>query len=113
MPMTKKQLEKMSRIYHMMSDPSRLKIVLCLSKNETNVTALCKKLHMSQPTVSRHLSLLKLTGIAEARRNGKEILFHSARKPQNIERDYCKRHGTYINYTTLYPIPAGRRGFVR
>ncbi|HNX27505.1 MAG TPA: metalloregulator ArsR/SmtB family transcription factor [Phycisphaerae bacterium] len=87
MPMTKKQLEKMSRIYHMMSDPSRLKIVLCLSKNETNVTALCKKLHMSQPTVSRHLSLLKLTGIAEARRNGKEIYYSilpESRKTLNV-----------------------------
>lgn len=75
MMMTKKQLEKMARIYHMMSDPSRLSIILVLSKNETNVTALCKKLHMSQPTVSRHLSLLKFTGIAEARRNGKEIFY--------------------------------------
>lgn len=87
MLMTKKQLEKMSRIYHMMSDPSRLKIVLCLAKNETNVTALCKKLHMSQPTVSRHLSLLKLTGIAEARRDGKEIFYSilpESRKTLNI-----------------------------
>ena len=75
MTLTKKQLEKMARIYHMMSDPSRLRIVLCLAKNETNVTALCKKLHMSQPTVSRHLSLLKFTAIAEARREGKEIFY--------------------------------------
>lgn len=80
----KKQLEKLSQIYRMMGDPSRLKIILNLIKGEVNVSTLCKRLRMSQPTVSRHLSLLKMTGVAEARRDGKEIFYSispAIRKP--------------------------------
>ena len=60
-------------MFRILGDPSRLRIIMTLGEGERNVTQLCEKLRMSQPTVSRHLSILKMSSMAEARRCGKEI----------------------------------------
>ena len=60
----------------LLGDPSRLRIVYALAdEREVNVTALARKLRLSQPTVSRHLSILRMSGLAENRRSGKEIFY--------------------------------------
>ena len=42
---------------------------------ELNVTALCKGLKLPQPTVSRHLAILRMAGLVNNRRAGKEIFY--------------------------------------
>lgn len=70
-----KQVQSVAQIFRIMGDPTRLRITMALLEGEQNVTQVCKRLRISQPTVSRHLSILKMSRLAEARRDGKEIYY--------------------------------------
>lgn len=71
-----KIVRNVAQILKLLGDPSRLRIVYALTaEREVNVTALARKLRLSQPTVSRHLSILRMSGLAENRRAGKEIYY--------------------------------------
>ena len=50
-------------LFKLLSDKTRLQIVLHLARSECTVTGLCKDLKLPQPTVSHHLSLLWHGGI--------------------------------------------------
>ena len=71
----KRQLESLARLFRILGDPTRLKIVGTIVTGEFNVTQICRKLKMNQPTVSRHLSILRLSDLVVTRRNGKEIYY--------------------------------------
>ncbi len=62
-------------MFRAMGDPTRLQILVHLTEGESNVTSLCKRLEMPQPTVSHHLGLLRAAQLVEARRAGKEIFY--------------------------------------
>ncbi|MCL4108213.1 UNVERIFIED_CONTAM: hypothetical protein GTU68_066136 [Idotea baltica] len=49
-------------------------------EKELHVSALCERLGQSQPAVSHHLALLRVAGLAEARREGKHN-FYSVCRP--------------------------------
>jgi DNA-binding transcriptional ArsR family regulator len=70
-----RQIESLARLFKILGDPTRLKIIMAMIKGELNVTQICRKLKMSQPTVSRHLSILRLSDLVLTRRNGKEIYY--------------------------------------
>lgn len=55
------------------SDPTRLTILRLLAGGPLNVGALATALGQSQPVVSRHLGLMRLSGFLAATRRGKEI----------------------------------------
>lgn len=62
----------LSQVFKLLSDETRLRILLYLAQNdELHVTALCERLGQSQPAVSHHLALLRVSGLIEARREGK------------------------------------------
>jgi ArsR family transcriptional regulator len=70
-------LYDLAEIFKMLSDESRLKILLTLAYDgEQHVSALCELLHpQSQPTVSHHLTLLRKTGLVRLRRDGKHNIY--------------------------------------
>ena len=76
------QLEKnLVQIFKLLSDETRLRILMFLAKEkELHVSALCERLGQSQPAVSHHLALLRVAGLAEARREGKHN-FYSVCRP--------------------------------
>ncbi len=56
----------------LLSDEPRLRILFYLVQNgELHVTDICQRLGQSQPAVSHHLALLRVSGLIEARREGK------------------------------------------
>ena len=59
----------------LLADPSRVRIVLLLEREELSVAELQEILAMRQSTISTHLSQLKQAGIVEDRRTGKNILY--------------------------------------
>jgi len=66
----------LSEIFKLLADKSRLKILLALSQNgELNVSALCDLLDQTQPAVSHHLTLLRMTGLVGFRRDGKHNFY--------------------------------------
>jgi len=75
MPPTKRQIENLCRTFKVLGDPTRLKIIQILGNGEMNVSQICRKFRGSQPTISRHLGILRMMGLVESRRKGKEIFY--------------------------------------
>ena len=67
----------LTRVFKQLADESRLKILLALAQEgEMHVSALCSLLHQTQPAVSHHLTLLRMTGLVGFRRQGKHNFYH-------------------------------------
>jgi len=72
-------IRELSNVFKLLSDETRLRILAYLVQNtELNVTDLCQRLGQSQPAVSHHLALLRVSGLIEPRREGKHN-FYSVR----------------------------------
>ena len=56
---TLQEIEKVSRIFKLLSDATRLKILLTLEQGERNVTSIAEVVQMEQSAVSHQLKLLK------------------------------------------------------
>lgn len=80
MPQVSDQVVRdLAQVFKLMSDETRLRILLYLAQNgELHVTDLCNRLGQSQPAVSHHLALLRVSGLIESRREGKHN-FYSVR----------------------------------
>ncbi|MGA7194762.1 MAG: metalloregulator ArsR/SmtB family transcription factor [Anaerolineales bacterium] len=59
-----------------LSDPTRLLILYALADSPHNVTELTNELNVIQPTVSRHLKVLRERGLVHTVRNGSSITYH-------------------------------------
>lgn len=69
----------LAQVFKLLSDETRLRILFYLAQNnELHVTDLCQRLGQSQPAVSHHLALLRVSGLIESRREGKHN-FYSVR----------------------------------
>jgi DNA-binding transcriptional ArsR family regulator len=71
--MTDQEVIALSRLFGLLGDPTRVRIVLLLCRGELNVSRLCATLGLPQPTVSHHLGLLRRGGLLTTRREGKSI----------------------------------------
>jgi len=61
-------------IHKALSDVNRLRIVRRLAQGEATVTELIDHVGLSQPLVSWHLGKLRLAGLVETRRAGRETV---------------------------------------
>ena len=72
-------VRELAQVFKLLSDETRLRILFYLAQNsEIHVTDLCNRLGQSQPAVSHHLALLRVSGLIESRREGKHN-FYSVR----------------------------------
>ncbi len=63
-------------LFKAFNDESRQQIFLILlSSGEMTVNQVCEKVQINQSNVSRHLKLLKESGVAESRKEGREIYY--------------------------------------
>ena len=67
-----------------LSDPNRLLILYALNEKQLNVTELTNELGLSQPTMSRHLKVLRERGLVQAVRTG-TIITYSLTDPRLIQ----------------------------
>ena len=63
--------------YAMLSDLTRLNILLVLAKGPMNVTGLCKALKKRQPIVSNHLGILRMSRLVVGTRTGKQVIYET------------------------------------
>jgi DNA-binding transcriptional ArsR family regulator len=68
-------LEPLVGLFRLLSDKTRLNILMILGKGERNVSSLCEELALPQPTVSHHLGLLRTKNLISNRRNGKQVFY--------------------------------------
>lgn len=91
-----------------LSDPNRLLILYALSDGPSNVTELSNELGINQPTMSRHLKILRERGLVYTVRSGTTITYHLS-DPRLIQaldllrsamRDRLSRQANLINEVT-------------
>ena len=69
-------IRELAQVFKLLSDETRLRILFYLAQNgELHVTDLCNRLGQSQPAVSHHLALLRVSGLIESRREGKHNFY--------------------------------------
>ena len=72
---TDQDLEQLTSLFRLLSDKTRLNILMLLAHGERNVSTLCRELALPQPTVSHHLGLLRMNNIIGNRREGKQVFY--------------------------------------
>ena len=98
---SKGTLTGLTRIFQMLADESRLKILLALAEDgEMHVSALCELLGQTQPAVSHHLTLLRMTGLVGYRRDGKHNFYHvdSALVRDLLEQFFADSGGSQLQF---------------
>ncbi|VVM04368.1 putative S-adenosylmethionine-dependent methyltransferase/MSMEI_2290 [Methylacidimicrobium cyclopophantes] len=67
--------DRLRRLWAMLGDLTRLRILALLQKQELSVAEICEVLQASQPAVSGHLALLRSEGLVCARRQGRKTFY--------------------------------------
>jgi ArsR family transcriptional regulator, arsenate/arsenite/antimonite-responsive transcriptional repressor len=72
-------MKYIANIFGLLSDETRIRILMLLQRKELCVCQLMGVLGISQPLISRNLSLLRSAGFLDERREGK-MIFYSVKK---------------------------------
>ena len=67
--------KRFSKYFKAFGDPSRLRIVALLSDKEMTVNDITDAVKLSQPTVSRHLAILREAGVVIDRRDKQKVYY--------------------------------------
>ena len=71
----KRQIHRSASLLKHASDPTRLQVLSLLFERERHVGGFSEALTQSQPAVSHHLALLRLGGLIDRRRQGKNNIY--------------------------------------
>lgn len=58
-----------------LSDPTRREILRLLGRRDMSVGEIVEKFAMSQPSISRHLAVLRAAALVTARREGQNVVY--------------------------------------
>jgi len=67
-----------AQICQALADPTRIMLLYALVEESKNVGELAKELNMSQPSISRHLKVLRERGMVNAARDGTNVVYSLA-----------------------------------
>ena len=73
--LSEEDLESVAILFRTLGEASRLKIISTLQSGERNVTEIVGFTNLSQPNVSRHLSVLLNAGLIGKRKEGLNVLY--------------------------------------
>lgn len=71
-------LRKLSEIFQVLSDETRLKIIHALEKQELCVSDIAEKSGVSQSAVSHQLRILRQLDLVRAQRRGQKVYYRAA-----------------------------------
>ena len=77
-PLAEVDVRPWSRLLRAVADETRLRIVALLAEGELCVCHVEAALALPQPTVSRHLGVLRAAGVVDARRDGTWVYYRLA-----------------------------------
>ena len=63
------------KLFQALADPSRRAIFVSLTRGEAAVKELTARFDISQPAVSQHLAALKVAGLVNGRREGRNVYY--------------------------------------
>ncbi|MDO8449318.1 MAG: metalloregulator ArsR/SmtB family transcription factor [Rhodoferax sp.] len=70
--------ERAGELFGVLSTPTRLRIICALCRGEKNVSYLLNQIEVSQPNMSRHLSVLYRAGVVAKRQSGAQVFYRIA-----------------------------------
>lgn len=68
-------IKDIAKVFRLLSNETRLKLILALANESLCVNDLCKKIGLSQPMASHHLGLLRMSNLVEDQREGKMVIY--------------------------------------
>jgi ArsR family transcriptional regulator len=68
-------MQEYTKVFKALGDRNRVRILKMLEERELCVCQIMMVLRLKQPTVSKHLSVLKTAGLVAAKRNGTWIFY--------------------------------------
>ncbi len=77
-------MKGMVRLFKLFSDETRLRIFMLLAHRELCVCQIMGVLGISQPLISRNLSLLNSVGLLDERREGKLVFYSLKKRPAPV-----------------------------
>ena len=91
------------------SDPTRILVLYALGEQPQNVTQLTELLNLPQSTISRHLAILRSSGLVMTERNGRQVLYALADRRviealdimRSILADRVSKHADHFNATPM------------
>jgi DNA-binding transcriptional ArsR family regulator len=75
------RLPRHNGIFRSVADPTRRSILERLQHRELTVLQLCEPFRITQPSLSRHLAVLRRSGLILARRSGRHRYYRLDPKP--------------------------------
>ena len=72
---SEEMLSRLSELYKMFGDRTRIRILYVLLQQECCVSEICRELDMTQSAISHQLSTLKASKLIKSRREGKTIYY--------------------------------------
>jgi ArsR family transcriptional regulator, lead/cadmium/zinc/bismuth-responsive transcriptional repressor len=72
---TERQIDDLVEIFKVLSDPTRIKIAITLSKAEMCVHDIAEAVHISESAASHQLRILRSLRLVKHRREGKQIFY--------------------------------------
>jgi ArsR family transcriptional regulator len=78
------------RALRSLADPTRLRVLALLERDELSVNELQEITHMGQSRISTHLGLLLDAELVQSRREGKRVFYRAKENPGPTARDFIK-----------------------
>ncbi len=72
---TQEQIADLAEVFHLMGDPSRLRVLLLVLEGARPVGAIAEATGFSLSLVSHHLRLLRAGRLVRAERRGKQVIY--------------------------------------
>jgi DNA-binding transcriptional ArsR family regulator len=73
--------DQQDRIFRAVADPTRRSILERLHQHELTVRELCEPFRITQPSLSKHLAVLRHSGLIAARRSGRHRYYRLEPEP--------------------------------
>src|SRR5258708_13266099 len=73
-----------------LSDPTRLRIIALLEREELSVNELQEVTRMGQSRISTHLGLLQESGLVQSRRDGKRTFYKLNRNADAVAQEFIQ-----------------------
>jgi DNA-binding transcriptional ArsR family regulator len=97
--------DELSALFKAIGDPTRVRILIMLEGRELSVSEIVNHFRLSQPTISRHLSVLRQAGLVSRRRTGQRVVY--SLRPESVK---CCCEDFFGSFECCSPLFARRRG---
>ena len=81
------RITKVRQVLKAFADDTRLRIIHLLSRKELNGADLCRVIGKNQSNISKHLTRLRLLGIAADRRKGNNVYYRLPRTDDKVHKE--------------------------